>query len=173
MKSAHFILFIGLIMTSVASVAGYLWFNPPQKSEKQTIYRPDFSLVDLNGKVRNVSEWNDKILVVNFWATWCPPCIREIPLLVEIQKDYAAIDLQVIGIAVDEHEAVQKFVEENYINYPILEGSGVIDISKRFGNRLGALPFTAVVDRSGNIVIRHIGDLNLREVKEKILPLLY
>ena len=173
MKPAHFVLFVGLIMTSVASVAGYLWFNPPQKSEKQTTYRPDFSLVDLNGKVRNVSEWDNKILVVNFWATWCPPCIREIPLFVEIQKDYAAIGLQVIGIAVDEHEAIQKFVEENYINYPILEGSDVINISKSFGNRLGALPFTAVVDRSGNIVVRHVGDLSLREVKEKILSLLY
>ncbi|MCK5877653.1 MAG: TlpA family protein disulfide reductase [Candidatus Marithrix sp.] len=172
MKPAHFVLFVGLIMTSVASVAGYLWFNPPQRLEKQVIYRPDFSLTDIDGKVRNVSEWDNKILVVNFWATWCPPCVREMPLFVEIQHDYAEIGLQVIGIAVDKHEAILKFLEENNINYPILEGDDVIEISKKFGNRLGALPFTAVVDRNGNIVERHVGDMNLREVKEKILSLL-
>jgi thiol-disulfide isomerase/thioredoxin len=172
MKPAYFVLFAGLIMTSVACVAGYLWFNPPQKTAEQVIYRPDFSLTDLDGKMRNVSEWDNKILVVNFWATWCPPCIQEMPLLVEIQQDYGEIGLQIIGIAVDEHEAVKQFVEENYINYPILEGDDVIDISKSFGNRLGVLPFTAVVDRNGNVVERHVGDLNLREVKEKILSLL-
>jgi thiol-disulfide isomerase/thioredoxin len=170
MKSA--ILFVGLIMTSIASVASYLWYNPPQRIEQQIIYRPDFSLTDLNGKIRNISEWNNKILVVNFWATWCPPCIKEMPLFVEIQHDYGEIGLQIIGIAIDKHEAVQKFVQENYINYPILEGDDVINISKSFGNRLGALPFTAVVDRDGNVVVRHVGDLNLREVKEKILSLL-
>ena len=83
---------------------------------------PDFNLADVSGNQHNISEWQGKIRIINFWATWCPPCLKEIPEFIALQKQYADKGLQFIGIAIDDQEAVAEFLATNKINYPILIG---------------------------------------------------
>jgi len=173
-KSASFILLMSIMVVSMGKVTGYLWDNhSPQIEEEQPIYRPDFSLVDLQGKMHSNAEWDGKLVIINFWATWCPPCVKEIPTFIELQEKYAERGLQFIGIAInDHHQAITKFVEQQGINYPILQGEDAIDIAIHFGNRLGGLPFTVIIDRTGNIVLRHIGELKPSKAEQTILSFL-
>jgi peroxiredoxin len=135
--------------------------------------RPDFSLSDLHGQRRQIGEWDGKVLVLNFWATWCPPCVREMPNFAEMQAQYAERGLQFIGIAIDDKQMVQDFIDTMGVSYPILIGAAdAIEISRRYGNRFGALPYSVIIDRNGKIAYIQKGEL-LQDVAEKaILPLL-
>lgn len=136
-------------------------------------FRPEFALSDLDGKPRNIREWDGKVLLINFWATWCPPCQREIPAFIELQEKYAERGLQIVGVAIDEPEAVRDFAAEMGINYPILAAEQeAIDVAKQYGNRFGALPYSAVVNRQGRIVSIQQGELTQEAVEKIIAPLL-
>ena len=85
-------------------------------------HRPEFTLPDLDGQLRSISEWDGKVIALNFWATWCPPCLKEVPEFVLLQAKYQAQGLQFIGIALQRPEEVRDFVAENGMNYPVLAG---------------------------------------------------
>lgn len=131
---------------------------------------PAFEYVDLAGQQRQSAEWNDKILVLNFWATWCPPCRTETPLFVDMQREYQADNVQFVGIAVDDPELVRVFADTYGINYPILLGDlAAMEISRQLGNRFEALPHTVVVAPGGRVVFRHHGGLS----REDLQPVLH
>jgi len=133
--------------------------------------RPDFTLPDHTGAPRSVAEWDGRLLLVNFWATWCPPCLEEIPMLVELQEDYREAGLQVLGIALDEPEGVREFMDEMGMNYPVLLGqSRAMEVSKAYGNRVGSLPYTAVVSRDGRIVAQRRGQITREEAEALVQP---
>ncbi len=135
--------------------------------------RPDFTLPDLQGVPHRVSEWDGKVLVVNFWATWCPPCRAEIPTFIDLQKRYGDRGLQLLGVAVDDPARVAQFVKAEGVNYPVLVGdSETADVSTRYGNRLGALPFTVIVDRSGRLSFFKRGELHADRAEAIIQGLL-
>ena len=137
--------------------------------QMQGMERPDFSLTDVNGKMRHIDEWNGHVIALNFWATWCPPCRREIPEFVALQSRYADRGLQIIGIALQRPEEVQGFMQENHINYPVLAGeTDVIALSRAYGNTFGALPYTVIIDRRGKIAFVKRGLLS-GEVAEKVI----
>ena len=120
--------------------------------------RPDFSLADTQGISRSVAEWDGKLLIINFWATWCPPCLEEIPAFVRLQKEYGAQGVQFLGVALDSAENVRRFITENAVNYPSLHGQrDAIELGKRYGNSVGALPYTVVVSRDGSVLASHHG----------------
>jgi thiol-disulfide isomerase/thioredoxin len=123
----------------------------------------------LDGRVRGIDEWRGKVLVCNFWATWCPPCREEIPLLVSERNAFASKGLEVVGIAVDSAAKVAEFAKTIKISYPILvaDASG-IKLMRELGNRSGALPYTVFLDRDGTIVGRKLGALHRPEL-ERIL----
>jgi len=126
---------------------------------------PDFSLHDLAGKATPISAWAGKSLVINFWATWCAPCRREIPLLKSISADWAARDLKVIGIAVDYRDKVQEFAGQFKMDYPVLVGEqDAMDVAAKFGMDAPAFPFTVFTDRRGEVVALFVGELHRPQV---------
>jgi peroxiredoxin len=135
--------------------------------------RPDFELPDIDGHTRNVREFDGKVLMVNFWATWCPPCLKETPVFIELQNQYGEQGLQIIGMAVDDTQSVRDFVDTHGINYPVIAGElAAMEISRRYGNRLGALPYTAFIDRNGDIQHVTAGELSKDEAEKIIQSLL-
>lgn len=116
------------------------------------------SLPDPQGKLQPISQWRGRVLVLNFWATWCAPCREEIPRLARIHGQYAPIGVQIVGIALDSASKVREYVKEAGINYPVVIGGiELIALTQPLGNRASGLPFTVVLDRSGNIVGSHLG----------------
>jgi len=133
----------------------------------------DFSLFDVDGEQRYLSEWQGKIIVINFWATWCAPCRDEIPAFVELQKQYFDEGLQFIGIALQEADEVRDFINEFNMNYPVLVGGeGVIKAAKKLGNDIGALPYTVIVDSNGVIAFTRRGPISKSEAESIIQTLL-
>lgn len=105
---------------------------------------------DLQDQAQPLSQWQGQVMVVNFWATWCPPCLREIPGFVELQQKYRNRGVIFMGIAVDKKEAVAEFARRMRVNYPLLIGGlESVALTRRIGNDHSALPFTAVLDRTG------------------------
>jgi thiol-disulfide isomerase/thioredoxin len=148
--------------------------NKPRKTGVIGNPRPPLKLASMaDGKPRDISEWDGKILVVNFWATWCPPCRKEMPMFVKMQEQYRQQGLQFIGVAIDDRDKVQDFMDTVGVNYPMLIGAqDAIDAAKAYGDRFGALPYSVIIDRDG--VIRHIqrGELHeetLLQVLNKLL----
>ena len=120
----------------------------------------DFSLTDMSGTLRHASEWDGQPKLLNFWATWCAPCRREIPLLKETQDRYSDLDLQVIGIAVDFAEDVVAYAEHAEFNYPILVGQeDAMAVAETSGVEFIGLPFTMVVAPSGELIKTHVGEI--------------
>ena len=128
---------------------------------------PEFTLPDINGVVRNSHEWDGKVVILNFWATWCPPCVKETPTFVDLQEQYADAGVQFVGIAIDKKDAVLEFMDTYGVDYPMLIGEDdAINISKDYGNRYGALPYTVVINRQGQIHFVQRGEMT-REMAEK------
>jgi len=122
---------------------------------------PDFSLTDMSGKSTSIAEWSGKSLVINFWATWCAPCRREIPLLKTLSADWAGRDLTVIGVAVDYVDKVRQFAEQFKIEYPVLIGEqDALEVAAKFGMASPAFPFTVFTDRRGEVVALFVGELH-------------
>jgi thiol-disulfide isomerase/thioredoxin len=125
---------------------------------------PEFALKDLSGKSTAISTWSGKSLIINFWATWCAPCRREMPLLKALATDWAGRDLTVVGIAVDHRDEVEEFVARFKIDYPILIGEqDALDVAAKFGMDSPAFPFTVFTDRRGEVVALFVGELHRRQ----------
>ncbi len=122
--------------------------------------RPEFAMMDIEGKIRNIKDWDGQIVLLNFWATWCPPCLEEIPGFIEIQQDLDNRGFQIIGIAVDNEEDVRAFANEMEMNYPVLAGEmEAIELSQKYGNTIGGLPFSAIIDKNGKVTHTITGEL--------------
>ena len=129
--------------------------------------------LDLHGRSRILSEWGDRILVVNFWATWCRPCLDEIPMLVAARKSYALRGVEIIGIAIDLVAKVIEFASKMSVEYPILiADANAIDLMRRLGNNSGGLPYTVFLDRSRVPFRRKLGALRREELDAALGELL-
>lgn len=135
--------------------------------------RPDFELGDLNGAMVSASDFNGKILLINFWASWCKPCIEEIPMLIRLQSTYSDRGVQIIGIALDDPVKAREFAAGLDINYPLLLGTTETMLTGlRYGNRSGMLPYSVLVGADGIIRWAHLGALEEQELEEQIKSLL-
>jgi peroxiredoxin len=122
---------------------------------------PDFSLADRSGKLTSIKSWDGKSLIINFWATWCQPCRREIPLLEALNSRWADRGVAVIGIAVDHRDRVAAYADELKIAYPLLIGEqDALEAAAAFGVESPAFPFTVFTDRRGEVVALYVGELH-------------
>lgn len=134
---------------------------------------PDFRLPDLTGREIASSSFGGKVVIINYWASWCPPCVREMPMLIRTQEAFDPGQLQVVGIAVDRQDDVERFIEGHPINYPILIGDvAAVELSRRLGNRLQGLPFTVIFDRHGRRTFSQVGEVTQAVLDAQIHALL-
>ena len=172
------------LVAAVAGAAGYWWFAtggartadvpnisevaapavPAVSSAQLAETVPTFELVDRAGESRSLQDWAGKALIVNFWATWCAPCRREIPLLQRIARERAGDGFEVVGIAVDFRDKVLAYADEMQIEYPLLIGEqDALDAAAAFGVEAIGFPFTIFSDRQGRIVYARMGELHEAE----------
>jgi peroxiredoxin len=153
------------------ALRGWSLTNPGERHAAQALLA--LELPDENGTVQHMAQWRGRVLVVNFWATWCVPCREEMPQFMKAQAAQGSRGLQFVGIAVDQPDKVGQFVKELRLNYPTMVGGmGAIELSRDLGNRLMALPFTIVLDRAGHVAHTQLGPLPPEKLHAIIEPLL-
>ena len=129
-------------------------------------------LTNLEGSEQLLGDFQQPVLIVNFWAPWCVPCRREVPALIAIQKQFGE-QVQILGLALDGIENVQGFADEHDMNYPsFLAGSKITMYNAVFGNKSGSLPFTVFIDSDRKLGYQHTGELSFEELREKVVELL-
>jgi peroxiredoxin len=165
-----------VIFFLVSGIAIFLFAKPKAEDMKHAEFSdlqaaPDFTLKDVNGKNVKLSDFKGKIVILNFWATWCGPCRKEIPDFIQLQKEYGKEGLQFIGIALDQEgmERVRPFAEKYNISYPILIGNN--DIADKYGG-MNAIPVTFLIDRKGMIRNHYIGMRQKADLESMALALL-
>ena len=135
--------------------------------------RPAFIMTDVEGQPQNVDQWDGKVVLINFWATWCPPCRREIPAFIRLQEAYRDKGLVIVGIALDTQQAAIDYVDPMGINYPILVGEiDGISLTQQYGNELGVLPYSVIVDRNGVIQKTFLKEVSYEDAEKLITPYL-
>lgn len=171
---AYLIILIILGLTVRHFAINPMYDNPVNhKTEINSAPLFSTSLTNLQGMQQNLRQYQGKIIVLNFWATWCPPCRKEIPDFIALQEQYKAQGLQFIGIAVEDKEPVAEYIATTKINYPILlGGDNGITLAQQLGNSVGAVPYTLIVNRQGQIVYQHPGELSKEQLVAVITPLL-
>lgn len=175
MKSAGRIVLFAVVAVS-ALVAGY-WLYPwnrgvaPDTGNVAELMAA--TLPDMDGKSQALAQWRGKVMVVNFWATWCPPCLEEIPEFVRMQEKFGHRGLQFVGIAIDNRDKVREFAAKFRMNYPVLVGEmEAIELVRKVGNERGGLPFTVIMDRKGRLIGTELGGLNEQKLTVLIEPAL-
>lgn len=142
----------------------YRWMRAAEPAVDARLNEVSFN--DLSGRPQKLSQWAGKVLVVNFWATWCPPCKEEMPEFVRAQAEYGPQGVQFLGIAVDDPKEVASYLADFPVNYPILIGdTGGPEWAASLGDALQVLPFTAVIDRSGKVVRVKSGPFSREELR--------
>ena len=145
----------------------------PDERAKSAAQLLAVTLPDTAGKEETLAQWSGKVLIVNFWATWCAPCREEMPEFVRLQTEFGAKGLQFVGIAVDDGVKVKQFADDIHLNYPALVGGyGAMELSRTLGNRVMALPFTVIVARDGTIAHVQLGPLKIDQLRRIISQLI-
>lgn len=159
---------VGVALKSADTSQPSTAITEPARVEEVAVV-PTFAYADITGKIRHSNEWQAKILVLNFWASWCSPCREETPLFVELQDKYRFDNVKFVGIAIDDLEPVKAFVDEFQVDYPVLMGDmQAITLSKKLGNRFEGLPYTIIAEPGGKVILRHTGGIK-REQLESVL----
>ncbi len=128
---------------------------------------------DLSGNSLQISQWRGKTLVINFWATWCPPCRKEMPAFSRLQDKHAANGVQFVGISLDSMENVRAFANTNRVAYPLLNGeTRGEDLARQLGNPRLALPYTLILTPSGTLRFTRTGTISEAELEELLLTML-
>ena len=166
--------FLFVLICFSAAGAGLHFYQLDQlPSPDERLPAPRFSLPDSNGVPRTIETWKGKVLVINFWATWCAPCRKEIPAFTKIQEELGSEGLQFIGIAIEDVKPVREFIQQIPVNYPMLIAPARgMQLMAKFGNTMGVVPFSVVIDRSGRIVHIQPGIFETDQVKKWVTPLL-
>ena len=162
-------LLLGAAVMAMVAGAGFNWtrLRPRALSPEaaQALWTAEFD--QPHGELLRLSEFQGKPLVLNFWATWCTPCVEEMPLLEAFFQENLSKSWQVVGLAIDQPSAVKRFLKQNPVNYPIgFAGLGGTELVKTLGNPEGGLPFTLVLNAQGGLVVQKLGKLSGQEMRQ-------
>ena len=173
---------IAIAIALALTIGTAIWFNlQHQPATTQALptpkilpeHLPVFTMQDTSGITRNSREWQGKILIVNFWASWCPPCLEEIPELIDLQNRYSPQGLQVIGVAIDDPDQAKSFMQAQGVNFPVIIGvDDAIELGKKMGNRISTLPYTAIFDQQGKTRYAQPGKISKNDLELLIKSLL-
>lgn len=168
--------FIALIVSVVAATLVLLkgqFSNADTDSKLSSSPLYAANLPDISGKMQNFGEYQKKIIIVNFWATWCPPCKEEMPELIALQQSYKDKNVIVLGIAIDDPAMVAEYLKTSPVNYPVFadESKGSL-LGEQLGNDKGVLPYTVIINADGKVVNTHFGRINKTILEAAINPLL-
>ncbi|HLA33914.1 MAG TPA: TlpA disulfide reductase family protein [Rhodocyclaceae bacterium] len=145
----------------------------PATAAQATTELLKLSLPGIDGKTYALADWRGKILVVNYWATWCPPCLDELPAFSSLQRRYAAQGVQFVGLSIDEAENVRRLLTRTPVAYPLLLGTmATLQTSAGFGNPSLGLPFTVIVDRRGKLHSVKLGRIAAADLENRLQHLL-
>lgn len=166
---------VGIIAAWAGMEFGH-WSRAPQvgaESNKAVASLLTSPLTTLDGGPKTLDDWHGKILVINFWATWCPPCREEIPEFSRSQDIYGPNGVQFVGIAIDNVPNIIEFTKTIPVAYPLLLGSAEApDLMAQLGNRQQVLPFTVIIDRDGKLHSSHLGRLSGEDLAKLLAPML-
>lgn len=156
-----------LALTGGLALQHWLAANVPP----QTL--PAVQLTDMDNRPQRLDAWPGKVVLLNFWASWCEPCREEIPALNRLQRQYGDKGLQIIGVAIDDADPVRQFQASLPMNYPVLlaQDQGIA-LMEQLGNRFGVLPYTVIFDRQGHLAQRHPGAITQQEAEAALAPFL-
>ena len=131
------------------------------------------TLTSASGEAVDLGALRGQTVVLNFWATWCPPCVDEMPELAELHREISTRKATVIGIGIDSPSKIREFAEKHQFPYPLLIGGmNGSELAKQLGNASGALPFTVVIDAKGRVIDRKLGRIKLTALRSKVLSVL-
>ena len=179
MKQNIFLVILLIIAGALGLYVGNVYKKPSadinisHSTERPAPVLIDFSRPLLSGDEKSLSDWKGKVIILNFWATWCPPCRKEIPTFVALQKKWQDKNVQFIGVAMDDHSKVAKFAKEHQMNYPNMIGSlDDVDLTIAMGNTASVLPFSVVIDQNFTIIASHAGEMTESMLESVVLPLI-
>lgn len=165
-----------ILFMFIAAVAFYL---PVEKTVEQPVNNSPAAaffgatMADENGKPQKLSQWQDKTVVLNFWATWCAPCREEMPELSELHTEYQDKNVVVLGVALDEVDAIKEFMTETPISYPVFAAEDVGgQLAANLGNDKSALPYTVIIKPDGSIANTYFGRISKALLEETLVKIL-
>ncbi len=165
-KKTLVVALIAILFAGIGVYFGAKRFQPAPAADTAVGALMQLAMADPAGKQRKMSEWQGKTLLVNFWATWCPPCVAEMPELEQLQADMGSKGLQIVGIGIDSPSNIRDFSEKHKITYPLLVGGlQGTELSRTFGNEAGGLPFTVLIGTDGQVKQTYMGRLDLQKVR--------
>ena len=161
---------VAAVGVALAALLAGLWMalqryvpNAPGASA-QPFFAQTFN--DLDGQPQPMTQWEGQLVVVNFWATWCPPCVEEMPDLQRVHDEYRSRGVAVVGLGIDSPSALRRFRDDHQLKLPLYAaGAAGSELGRTLGNGSGALPYTLLIDRKGRIVRAHLGQIRPAELR--------
>jgi thiol-disulfide isomerase/thioredoxin len=171
-KKTTLFVVIAILSSAIGIYVGTQKLAPTMPLDPAVAKLMQTPLPDADNQPHRLSDWKGKILLVNFWAPWCPPCVAEMPELVELQQELAGKNLQIVGIGVDSPSNIKQFAEKHQIGFPLLvAGMQGTELSRELGNQAGGLPFTVLLDASGQVRQTYLGKLNMDKLRSDLTGL--
>jgi thiol-disulfide isomerase/thioredoxin len=168
-KNARIFAAIALLSALIGVYFGVQYRQPTALESQAVNALFSQSLPDTYGKLQPLAQWKNRKLVVNFWATWCAPCVQEMPELSALQHEIANRNIQVIGVGIDSASNIAEFALKHKIDFPLyIAGMNGIELSRQFGNQAGGLPFTALIDSNGSVKKTYLGRLKFDELRKDL-----
>lgn len=171
-RSWPLFLLIGILFAGIGAYLSYTRLKPgaPDGAAANALFSQQ--LADVSGKQVALAQYKGKPLVVNFWATWCPPCVDEMPELNALQQELGAEKVRIVGIGIDSPSNIAEFAQKQKISYPLLvAGMGGTELSRQLGNKAGGLPFTVMFDAQGQVRKQYLGRLKMDDLRRDLQAL--